>query len=331
MTTNYAEARHPKTEVRGPKSEVRGAMASWRLRTACGIALLVLATAVVSGQSDDPPDVKRTALQDALERRLRGIAESVDGVMGYEVLDLSTGTRFGRLQNEVFPVASTIKVAVLYELFRQADEGRIKLGEPKPLAPAHAVGGAGILRELTAPAMPLRDYATLMIVLSDNTATNVVIDALGMESVTSRMAALGLRATRLRRRMMDTVAARRGHENVSTPAEINTLLATIHRGDGLSKGSHDGLLRILKKSKSSPLRRSVPDAVEIANKPGSLEAVAADAGIVYVQERPYVFSAMLTYLGGGTDGDAAIEAASRAVYDYFVRLATSSEYGRALR
>jgi beta-lactamase class A len=278
-----------------------------------------------------PDDAKRSALQQALERRLQAIAESVDGVMGYEVLDLTTSTRFGRLQDEVFPVASTIKLAILYELFKQADEGRSKLDEVRPLDSRHVVGGAGVLRELNAPAMPLRDYATLMIVLSDNTATNVVIDAVGLQNVTARMAGLGLGATRVRRRMMDMDAARRGDENVSTPSEINRLLSLIYRGDGLSKGSHDGLLRILKKSKSSPMRRSIPSAVEVANKPGTLEGVAVDAGIVYVQQRPYLFSAMLAYLSGGTDGEAALESASRAVYDYFVRLATSSEYGRAIR
>jgi beta-lactamase class A len=251
--------------------------------------------------------------------------------MGYDVVDLTTGARFGRLQTEQFPVASTIKLAILYELFKQVDEGRLKIDAPRALERAHVVGGAGVLRELAAPSMPLRDYATLMIVLSDNTAANVLIDALGMQNVTARMATLGLRATRLRRRMMDMDAARRGDENVSTPAEINGLLTTLYRGDGLSKTSHDELLRILKKTKSSPLRRSIPASVEVANKPGTLEGVAVDAGIVFVERRPYLFSATLTFLRTGTDGDAAIEAASRAVYDYFVRLATSSEYGRSIR
>jgi beta-lactamase class A len=312
-----------------------------RFRMAAASVLLLLATAALTAQTHStgtpnadgraPADAKRAALRQALERRLNDLAQSVDGVMGYEVVDLTTGARFGRLQDEVFPVASTIKLAILYELFKQADEGRLKLDEPKRLDPAHAVGGAGVLRELSAPSMPLRDYATLMIVLSDNTATNVVIDALGMQNVTARMNTLGLAATRLRRRMIDMEAARRGDENVSTPAEINRLLAIIDRGEGLTGASREGMLGILKKVKSSPMRRSIPPAVDVANKPGTLDGVAVDAGVVYVQQRPYTFSAMLTYLNAANDGDAAIEAASRAVYDYFVRVATSSEYGRAIR
>jgi beta-lactamase class A len=287
--------------------------------------------AAATGAARQTADPKASALQEALERRLAGVAESIDGVLGYEAVDLTTGLRFGRLQREVFPTASTIKLAILYELFKQADEGKLRLDETRPLDRKHVVGGSGVLHELAAPSMPLRDYATLMMVLSDNTATNLIIDVVGMQNVTSRMTALGLTQTKLRRRMIDLEAARRGDENVSTPSEIARLLEMLHRGDGLSAESHRGLLNILRKSKSSPMRRSIPDAVVVANKPGTLEGVAVDAGIVYVEHRPYIFAAMSTYLRSGAAGDTAIEAASRAVYEHFARLAASSEYGRAIR
>jgi beta-lactamase class A len=104
-------------------------------------------------------------------------------------------------------------------LFRQTDEGRIQLDAPRTLDRRNAVGGSGVLNELTTPTLSLRDYATLMVVLSDNTATNVLIDIVGMDNVTTRMASLGLKATKLRRKMIDLEAARRGDENVSTPAD----------------------------------------------------------------------------------------------------------------
>jgi len=276
-------------------------------------------------------DPRASELRRALQRHLEDIAASVDGVAGYTVVDLTSGERFGRLQDEQFPTASTIKLAILYELFKQADEGKQRLDEPLPLDRAHVVGGSGVLDELTAPAMPLRDYATLMILLSDNTATNVVIEAVGMENVTARMSELGLVRTLLRRRMIDMEAARRGDENVSTPAEIARLLEIIHRGDGLTKESHEGLLTILKKPKSTALRAGVPQNVPVANKPGGLEGVAVDAGIVYVERRPYIFSMMATYLRQASEGNDAIGEASRRVFDYFNRLARSSEYGRRIR
>lgn len=276
-------------------------------------------------------DVKAASLRLALERQLEAEAAAVDGVVGYAIVDLTTGERFGRLEDEQFPTASTIKLAILYELFKQADEGRLRLAEARLLDRRHAVGGSGILDELTAPSMPLRDYATLMIMLSDNTATNLLIDAVGMQNVNLRMAGLGLTKTLLRRRMIDLEAARRGDENVSTPGEIARLLEIMYRGDGLSRESQQGMLTILKKPKSTPLRAGVPAGVEVANKPGGLEGVVVDAGIVYLERRPYVLAMMATYLKQEKAGDDAIESASRRAFDFFNRLARSSGYGRRIR
>ena len=91
-----------------------------------------------------------------------------------------------------------------------------------------------MLFELGTPTLSVRDYATLMVVLSDNTATNVLIDLLGMDRITARMQGLGLAETKLRRHMIDLAAARRGDENVSTPAELARLLEILDQGQGLS-------------------------------------------------------------------------------------------------
>jgi beta-lactamase class A len=312
----------------------------WSLSSLCAISFVAgtpastASTEHESTQESRPSpsqDVKAADLRRALERQLETEAASVDGVVGYTVLDLTSGERFGRLQDEQFPTASTIKLTILYELFRQADEGKLRLDEPRALERRHVVGGSGILDELTAATMPLRDFATLMILLSDNTATNLLIDAVGMQNVNQRMSGLGLSKTLLRRRMIDLDAARRGDENVSTPAEIARLLDVIHRGEGLTAESHQGLLAILKKPKSTPLRAGVPPGIEVANKPGGLEGVAVDAGIVYLERRPYILVMMTTYLKQEREGDAAIEAASRRAYDYFNRLARGSDYGRRIR
>jgi len=277
------------------------------------------------------PDPKGAELRQKLVASLERTAAGLDGVMGYAIVDLTSGDRIERLPSAVFATASTIKLAILYELFKQADEGTLSLDTVRPLDPRQVVGGTGVLAELTAPALPLRDYAILMVVLSDNTATNVLIDAVGLSNVTARMAALGLKETKLRRKMIDLAAARRGDENVSTPGEIARLLEVLYRGEGLKKESQDGLLAILKKSKSTPIRRGIPPGIAVANKPGTLEGVEVDAGIVYLQGRPYVLSVMTTYLTENVAGEAAITTASRAAFEYFSRVAKSSEYGRAIR
>lgn len=297
------------------------------------VAFIVAASAlaVATQAAAQPPEPKGAELRQKLAASLEKTAAGLDGVMGYAVVDLVSGDRIERLPSGVFATASTIKLAILYELFKQADEGKLSLDAVRPLDRKQVVGGSGVLAELAAPAMPLRDYATLMVVLSDNTATNVLIDAVGMANVTSRMAALGLPETRLRRKMIDLGAALRGDENVSTPAELARLLEIIYRGEGLKKESQEGLLAILKKSKATSLRRGVPSAVAVANKPGTLDGVEVDAGIVYVERRPYILAVMTTYLSDNAAGEAAITSASRAAFEYFDRLAKSSEYGRSIR
>jgi beta-lactamase class A len=274
----------------------------------------------------------REALKAATAARLEQIARGVDGVLGYAVVDLKSGERFERLAHETFPAASTIKLAILYELFKQADERGLRLDETRPIEPRQIVGGDGILKDLSRPALTLRDLAVLMIVLSDNSATNAVIDAVGTEAVNARLQALGLTRTRLARRMMDLDAARRGEENVSSPADLAALLTALHRGEGLSPGSAKQALDILRKTPAvSYLRRQLPDGTLVMSKYGVLDGVRADAGIIETADRPVVFVGMGSWLADGAAAERAIAEAARAAYDYARRLATSGETGRRIR
>lgn len=299
-----------------------------RLTLAGGVVVLAL-TAVGHGTAAEPST--GTALREQFAARLEQVAAGLDGVMGYVVVDLTSGERFERLALQPFPTASTIKLAIVYELFRQAEEGRIRLDTTVPLEKDLVVGGAGVLQHLTTPGLSLRDHAVLMIVLSDNTATNVLIRALGMERIAARMQSLGVPEVRLRRRMMDAEAARRGDENVATPAGIARLLTVIHNGEQLTAASREAILEILTKEKSSPLADGVPPGVAVASKPGDLDGVRVDAGVVYVPDRPYVLVVMTSWLRQEEDGERAITEVSRAAYEYFHRLAASSAYGRRLR
>jgi beta-lactamase class A len=293
------------------------------------VASLVVPAAQSAPGAGPPPS---GMLRQKFEAELKDIARRLDGVMSYAVVDLTSGERFTLQEQTVSPTASTIKLAVLYELMRQVDDGRVKLETMLPLDRRHAVGGGAGLEQLGTPILSIRDYATLMAVLSDNTATNVLINLVGMSSVNDRMRQLGLRNTLLRRRMMDVEAARRGDENVSTAAEVARLLEALYRGEGLSPQGRDEALTILKKEKApaSAMLKGIPVGVPVANKPGELEGVRVDAGIVFVPNRPYVFSVMTTYLQEDAAGDAAIEQASRVTYQYFSRLGAGGQYGRQI-
>jgi beta-lactamase class A len=278
-------------------------------------------------QSAGPTSALARDLQARYQRRLHDVAASVDGVVGYSVLDLTSGERIGSLEHAVFPTASTIKLAIVYELFKQVEEGRVRLDESITLDRSQAVGGSGILFQLGTPTMTVKDYATLMVALSDNTATNVLIDRLGMSRVTARMAALGLGETRLRRKMIDLAAARRGDENVSTPDEIVRLLEIMNTPAKAGRLQAD-MIALLETPKASRLRRGLPPGVATADKPGELEGVRVDAGIVYAKNRPYILCVMATYLRSEAEGERAIEEMSRVSYEYFTRLGAGLGYGR---
>jgi beta-lactamase class A len=286
--------------------------------TAAAAALLA-ATSLTAAQS--PPSPTAAELKSKFDRRLHDIAAKVDGVVGYEILDLTSGDRFAHLERDTFPTASTIKLALVYELFKQVEERTVRLEDTLVLDRSKAVGGTGVLVEMGTPTLSIRDYAVLMVTLSDNTATNVLIDRLGMEKVARRMQSLGLSGTRLRRHMMDTAAARRGDENVSTPDEIVRLLQAMHgAGHGDEGPAMPDAIALLEKPKESRLRKGLPPDVATADKPGELDGVRVDAGVVYAKNRPYVFCVMTTFLENEAEGERAIEEMSRASYAYFSRL-----------
>jgi beta-lactamase class A len=280
-------------------------------------------------------DAKAAVLERKFEAGLRAVADGLDGVMGYRIRDIKTGKTYALNEDEVFPQASSIKIAVLFEAFKRAEEGSLKLDEPLAVAPDRKVAGNGVLVHLSDPALKLsvRDLCVLMVVLSDNTATNLLIDRVGMEAVNKRLDGLGLPRTRLRRRMMDLKAAAEGRENVSTPREMTTLLEKIWSGDVLKDPFRKDLIEILSIEKDSPLRTgvlAVAEDVAVAEKPGELEAVRCDSGIVLLPDRPYVIAVMTTYLKHDGDGNPAIAAVSRLAFEHFLRLKRSSDLGRVV-
>lgn len=301
-----------------------------RPHPAAAVALAaVLAGAAPARAADLPP--KQADLLAKLQARAQGADTRLDGVLGVYVEDLATGATVALRADEVFPTASSIKLAVLYELFRQAEEGRIDLGEVTQ-PPATRVRGGGVLQEL-GPRVSLtwRDIAVLMMGWSDNEATNVLVRRVGMDAVNRRLDALGLPRTRLRRQVMDLEAARRGDENVSTPRELARLAAAVARGDGLAPGRAKDLLAVASVAdEGSHFRRGLPDGVRAVSKPGALEGVRCEAAWVDVPGRAYTAAIMTSYLRREADGEAAIADLSAAIYGTFDRLARSSEYGRII-
>jgi beta-lactamase class A len=297
---------------------------------------LFIALATVPGIAqccpERPAAEKKQALWQKLQDDLRSVDQQLDGVMGLAVKDLTSGEAFFIRGDEIMPQASSIKIAVLADLYLQAQQGKLKLTEEYVVRAPDLVAGSDIMSGLTpgVTRLTLRDLATMMVAVSDNSATNVVIRRVGMENVNAMLDGLGLRATRLRRQMMDLKAAGEGRENVSTPREMMTLLETIYRGKLLNKDMTADFIKMLSTHKESSLLQGLPDDVAAASKPGELEAVRNDSGIVLLKERPYVLCVMTTYLKDEKDGAAAIRKISALTFSYFDRIARASEYGRVV-
>src|SRR6204780_5488812 len=296
-------------------------------------ACLYLCASVSAAAQNSPPlTEKQQVLWEKLEKSILDVDRNLDGVMGVAIVDLTDGHKYLLHAKDLFPQASSIKICILAELYRQAQQGKLKLTDLYTVNAADLVQDSDIMGGLTpgVTQITLRDLATMMVAVSDNSATNVLIDRIGMDNVNVMLDSLALAHTRLRRKMMDLDAAKQGRENISTPREMMTLLEAICRGKLLDKESTADFFKVLSTNKDSWIPRALPADVKIANKPGSLEAVRNDSGIVFVEGRPYVICVMTAFLANERDGEQAISKISLAAWRMFDRLSRASEYGRVV-
>ena len=300
----------------------------------CGLAL---AQAAVPCCPEKPTSEKQQVLRAKLEARIHEVADRLDGVMGVAVLDLTNGDTILLHADDVFAQASTIKIAVLAELYRQdqaASGGQkgARLDDTYVVRQEDLVADSDIMLGLTPGKTTLtnRDLATMMVAVSDNSAANVLIDRVGMDNVNAMLRSLGLKQTALRRKMMDVKAAGEGRENVGTPREMMALLAAIHQGKLLDKAHTDAFFKMLSTHKDDYVARALPDDVVTATKPGSLEAVRNSCGVIFAPNRPFVLCLMTAYDHDERAAEAAIGQIAVASYEYFSIVGRSSPYGRVV-
>jgi len=301
---------------------------------------LALSSAAFSQQKPEAPhDTGSDLLWKKLETRVEEIASRLNGVMGVAILDLTDGRILLRNADRVFPTASSIKIAILLELYRQDQEaragakGKARLEDTYTFDPKDLVEDSQIMAGLTPSVTRVtnRDLAQFMVAVSDNAATNVLIDRVGMQNVNATMRSFGLTKTMLRRKMMDIAAAKRGDENVATPQEMTRLLEMIYKGKALNKEFTDEFIKQLKTlKKDSYLSYELPADVELADKPGSLDGVRNDSGIIFARNRPFAISVMTAYDRDEKAAERAISEMALEAYRYFEMRGKTSEYGRVL-
>src|SRR5438067_10805312 len=303
------------------------------------IALALPASVLAQGKSEPVRiDTGTDLLWKKLQTRVAETADRMDGVMGVAILDLTDGRTLLHNADRVFPTASSIKIAILLELYRQDQEAqsgakeKARLDDIYTFDPKDLVEDSRIMAGLTPGVTRVtnRDLAQFVIAVSDNAAANILIDRVGRDNVNTMLRGLGLSKTLLRRKMMDTAAARRGDENVATPQEMARLLEAIYKEKVLNKQATAELIKQLSTKKESYIPRYLSENIQVANKPGELEGVRNDCGIVFVQNRPFIVSVMTAYDRDEKAAERAISDVALHAYYYFEMRGKTSEYGRIL-
>jgi beta-lactamase class A len=175
------------------------------------------------------------------------------------------------------------------------------------------------------------DLAQFMVAVSDNAATNILYDRVGKDNVNSMLRGLDLTKTMLRRKMIDIAAARRGEENVATPREMVLLLDAIYKGKVLNKETTAEFIKQLSTlKKNSYISTLFPEGVQVADKPGDLEGVRTDSGIVFAPNRPFAISVMTAWDHDARGAERSIAELGLAAYNYFEMCGKTTEFGRVL-
>lgn len=260
-------------------------------------------------------------MKPALADTVRRIAEETPGRLGCHICDASGGIWASHRADEQFPAASVIKVPILAALGAAVDAGAHRWTDTVPLSANDTAAGSGVIQYLSLRAYTLRDLATLMIIVSDNRATNAIIDLLGFEQINSFCRRAGWPRTVLGRRMFDFAARAQGRDNFSTPRETADLFVGLLAGRLLSSAGTEAVLKILRAQQShDKLPAWLPPDTAAAHKTGELPGVQNDSGILFLSSGSVIAAVYTTDLEVDAAGRLAIQQIGRAVVENANRL-----------
>jgi beta-lactamase class A len=269
---------------------------SRKLRVAATYLGIVLAGAVAcaarAGYSPNggPPIVRADTA--ALRRTLDSIADAHHGVVGYSVIDLETGARINRRGDETFPTASLIKVPILVTVYDLVAKGQLSLDDPLTVLKIDQVPGSGVIQFLhNGTVLTVQDAAWLMSTISDNTATNLLLDRIIIRRVWAKMDSLGLKHTRvhsksfLRSSSVAMDSSVKYGLGVTTPNEMARLFELLALGKAVNPAADSAMLNILEHNTTDFMLQRYAGGVRAAHKDGETDAVRTECTLWYLRNR----------------------------------------------
>jgi beta-lactamase class A len=232
---------------------------------------------------------------------VKTLAAQFQGKVSIYAKNLKTGAAYDLNGTNRVNTASTIKFPILIAVFTAEHEGKVHWTDTSELTKDNKVAGSGVLQEMSdGTRIPLRDLIRYMMLLSDNTATNLVLDHVPANQVNATLAKLGIENTRSLRKILKGSTpegvsdAGRDPANskfgigVATPKDMVNLLERLYKGELVSPEASAEMLGIMKKqsTRDGIPRRFDPLGIEVADKPGALDHLRSDVGIVYSRSGP---------------------------------------------
>ena len=230
----------------------------------------------------------------SIEKSILDLVETFDGRIAYKI-ENDRGDSISYHEDESFQSASLIKIPMIIEGYRQAEKKEIYLNQPLTIPRFEVTRGSGVLHTLSDKVMlTVEDLLTLMITISDNTSTNMMMNMLGFDEINQCIKDLALQNTILQRRMFDFKALKEGRDNTISAADTVTCLKAIHTGDFLTKESQEKIMFIFEQQQmKDKLPSQMGKGVKVGNKTGNIRGVAHDAAIIR-SEKETVYAAVLT-------------------------------------
>jgi beta-lactamase class A len=255
----------------------------------------------------------------AMVQGLEKAARAYNGRVGIYIKDLETGKTWNYGADAIFPSASLIKLPIMAAVFEKMKLGAITLDTQIKLTRRERVGGSGSLKWVReGTSLSVMEIIYKMITESDNTATKMLIDHVGMPYLAGAFKELGLEHTNITPEGMSLSSGRVPRENYTTAREMASLLERIYAGELVSKESSEFMLDVLKHTKSrSRLRKGLPLGWEIGHKTGLLRKSCHDVGIVFSPRGDYVIAVLTSQAPNYTTAKNFISKVAKLTYKYY--------------